>query len=374
MHVSSIMGVSMIKKDHLARLPKAAARIGSLSMLTSAFHSSALALASKRDPYEVLGVSKSASASEIKKAYYQKAKEYHPDTNKDPASKEKFVELQHAYEILSDDQKKAAYDQFGHSDGQDGFPGGGPGAGFNGGFSGFGPGQGADIFEQLFKGFAGGGGFPGAGGRAGFGGFGSSVGQDVSLKMRIGFMEAAKGAEKPLTYRSVQKCDDCSGSGLKKGAKKSTCGVCGGSGQQVFMRGGFHMSATCGSCGGSGQHIPPNSQCRKCDGIGRVQELKTVTVTIPAGVDNGMKVRLARKGDVPLEGDGPAGDLYVLLEVDPHPVFKRDGSDILVNATVPLQMAILGGTIRVPTIDGDVELKIPPGTQPEERKRLPKRG
>ncbi|KAJ3029583.1 UNVERIFIED_CONTAM: hypothetical protein HDU68_011706, partial [Siphonaria sp. JEL0065] len=291
----------------------------------SAFHTSAsLFSAKKLDPYELLGVSKTASASEIKKAYYAKAKEYHPDTNKDPIAKDKFQDLQGAYDILSDEKKKAAYDTYGHADpsaqgfgggaGAGGFPGGFPG-GF-GGFGGFGGGGSGHPFEDLFRGFAGGGG-------AGPSGFGaeSQYGRDVNVSTRISFMEAVKGTEKSISYQSVVNCDECSGSGVKKGHKKSSCGTCGGTGQQTFIRGGFHMSTTCSTCGGSGVHIPRNAMCKPCDGQGRVMTVKSATVNIPAGVDHGMKVRVARKGDSPMGGDGVAGDLYVHLEVTPHPKF-----------------------------------------------------
>ncbi|KAJ3113905.1 hypothetical protein HDU96_002782 [Phlyctochytrium bullatum] len=337
------------------------------------FHSTAPSRL-KKDPYQVLGVSKSASASEIKKAYYQKAKEFHPDTNKEKGAKEKFVEIQEAYELLSDEKKKANYDKFGFNDPFN-QPGGGPGpggfgaGGFGGGFSH----PGADIFNDLFKQFSRGGGFPGAGG--GFGGFQSySVGDDVGVRVNIPFMQAATGTEKEVKYRRIVKCDECTGSGLKKGAKASTCGTCGGSGQQIFIRGGFQMATSCPTCQGSGKYVPPGSDCRKCDGTGRMRETRTEKINIPAGVDSEMKIRIAKKGSFPIDSDGEPGDLLVGIEVDPHPVFKRDGPNVLVTAELPLQTAILGGTIRIPTIDGDVDLKITPGTQPDERKRLPRRG
>ncbi|KAJ3211146.1 hypothetical protein HDU67_004759 [Dinochytrium kinnereticum] len=329
---------------------------------------------SKKDPYQVLGVSKSASASEIKKAYYQKAKEFHPDSNKEKGAKERFVEIQEAYEILSDDQKKAAYDQFGHSDfngaGGPGGPGGFPGAGgFGGGFGG----AGSDMFDQLFRQF-GRAGYGQGGGFSGFHGGAYGVGDDVNVRLSIGFMNAANGMDKEVKYRRIVKCDECSGSGLKKGFKKSTCGTCGGTGQQVFIRGGFQMATTCGTCGGSGTYVPPSSECRKCDGTGRMRETRTEKINVPPGVDTGMKVRMAKKGSYPIEGDGEPGDLLATIEVEPHSIFKRDGPNVLVTTDLPLHIAILGGTIRIPTIDGDVDLKVPPGTQMDERKRLPRRG
>ncbi|KAJ3106054.1 hypothetical protein HDU97_007057 [Phlyctochytrium planicorne] len=328
----------------------------------------------KKDPYDVLGVSKTASSSDIKKAYYQKAKEFHPDSNKEKGAKERFVEIQEAYEILSDDQKKAAYDQFGHDQGGAGGPGGYPG-GYPGGFGGGFGGNGADIFDQLFKNFGrGAGGFGGQG--RGFNGayYSGGVGDDVEVKLNIPFMSAATGVEKEVKYRRIIKCDECTGTGLKKGVKKNTCGTCGGTGQQVFIRGGFQMATTCGTCGGSGAYVPPGSECRKCDGSGRMREVRTEKVNVPPGVDTGMRVRVQKKGSYPVDMDGEPGDLLATVEVEPHAVFKRDGPNVLVNAEVPLQTAILGGTIKIPTIDGDVELKVPAGTQPDERKRLPKRG
>ncbi|KAI9340682.1 hypothetical protein DFJ73DRAFT_954200 [Zopfochytrium polystomum] len=334
------------------------------------FHATTIAQ-SKRDPYEVIGVSKNASASEIKKAYYQKAKELHPDSNKDPAAKDKFVELQSAYEILSDDKKRAEFDQFGHAEGNAGFGEGFPG-GFQGGFGGGGPMGGADFFEHIF-----GGGFGrGAGTRGGFGGnpFASQLPADVEIEVGISFMDAAKGTEKTVSYQAIASCGDCTGSGLKKGAKKSKCSVCGGTGQQIFIRGGFQLSTTCQTCSGTGSYVPPGSKCGTCDGIGAVQKMNTVKVSIPAGVDTGNRVRVAGKGNAPIGGPGRPGDLHILIDVQPHPRFSRKGADVLVTVEVPLHVALLGGTVRVPTIDGDVDLKIPAGTQPEEVKRLARRG
>ncbi|KAJ3232872.1 hypothetical protein HDU81_002617 [Chytriomyces hyalinus] len=372
------------------------------------FHASVRHLANRpnKDPYKLLGVDKTASPNEIKKAYYAKAKELHPDTNKDPDAKDKFHELQQAYDILSDEKKKASFDQYGQAEpntgfgggnagpsgysgggfpggsgGSGGFSGGFPGAssgGFpGGGFEGFGgfgafggfdrgPQSGGTIFDEIFRNFG------GTGGR----GFNNSseAGRDVNVSLRIGFMEAVKGVDKSVNYQSVANCDTCGGSGMKKGAKQTRCATCGGSGSQTYVRGGFQMSTTCTTCGGSGMHIPRDAQCPPCQGQGKAVKVNSATVVIPAGVDNGTKVRVPGKGDAALTGNGPAGDLYVHLEVQPHPIFYREGRDIFVTASVPLHMALLGGTVRVPTVDGDVELTIPPGTQPDEKKRLPNRG
>ncbi|KAJ3123748.1 hypothetical protein HK100_011500 [Physocladia obscura] len=332
---------------------------------------------SKKDPYDLLGVSKSASASEIKKAYYQQAKQWHPDTNKEPTAKDKFQEIQQAYDILSDENKKAAYDAHGHVDpsegfaggpsaGAGGFPGGFEGGfphGFSGGFGGFG-GGGSNPFEELFRNFG--------GGQAGE--TMSQSGRNVNISTRISFMEAVKGTEKTVSYQSVEHCDACSGSGVKKGAKKSNCGTCGGTGQQTFIRGGFHMSTSCSTCGGSGVYVARKDICKPCDGQGRVVAVKQATINIPAGVDNGTQLLVAQKGDAAGRPNGRPGDLLVHVQVMPDKNFHREGSEIFISTTIPLHTAILGGSVIIPTVDGNVELKIPPGTQPDERKRLPKRG
>ncbi|KAI9014863.1 hypothetical protein BC832DRAFT_546661 [Gaertneriomyces semiglobifer] len=350
------------------------------------FHASRPVAAAKRDAYEVLGVNKSASGGEIKKAYYKLAREFHPDTSKDPKAKDKFIEIQEAYDILSDDQKRANYDQFGHAafgggaegpTGAGGFGGGfggfhgfGDAGGFGAGGAGFG-GNAQDIFEQLFGGL-GGMGRGGMGGGMG-GGF-DSVGRSIRTTMNITFMDAAKGTKKNITFPCVIKCKTCTGSGIKKGHKPARCNVCGGSGQMSFVRGGFHMASTCQACGGAGVRIPADARCGTCDGMGRVNEKRTVEVNIPAGVSDGMELRLPQQGNAPLESNGVAGDLFVRLNVQGDPVFKRDGSDVLVTVKVPLEVALLGGDVRVPTIDGDVELKVPAGTQPMDKKRLRRRG
>ncbi|KAJ3153089.1 hypothetical protein HDU86_005387 [Geranomyces michiganensis] len=347
------------------------------------FHSTSAAAAPKRDAYEVLGVDKGASASEMKKAYYKLARDYHPDTSKDPNAKEKFIEIQEAYDILSDDSKRANYDQFGHSAfNNDGGPTGA--GGFGGGYNPFSGGAGGNPFAGGFGGGFAAGGNPfggasrsffedlfGAGGRAG--GF-ETVGRSLKVQMTIPFMEAAKGTTKTIQVKTVQKCKPCSGSGLKPGKKASRCDVCGGNGQITYVQGGFQMAAACTACGGAGTRIAPDAQCRSCDGMGRVQANRTVEVKVPPGVYDGIELRLPRQGDVPLEGDGVEGDLMVKIKVSPHPVFKRDGADVLVEANVSLDVALLGGTLRVPTIDGDVELAVPAGTQPMDRKRLRHRG
>ncbi|CEG69153.1 hypothetical protein RMATCC62417_05278 [Rhizopus microsporus] len=330
------------------------------------FHATAPSSA-KRDPYEVLGVKKNATSSEIKKAYYALAKKYHPDTNKDKDAREKFVQIQEAYEILSDDEKRKQYDQFGHGfDG--GGMGGGPGAGFHGsGFpGGFDP---NDIFSQFF-----GGGFGGA--AAGGDPFGRpSAGDDIQIPLTLSFMEAVKGATKYVQVNRVTDCQSCRGSGVRPGKSKETCKVCHGVGvQTIMMGGGFGMQTTCQACGGEGSSIPPGCGCPACNSMGKVRERKTVQVTIPPGVDQNSRIRVSGEGDAPLKGKGPSGDLFVTLNIQPSKIFRRQDSDVFVDAKIPFYKAMLGGRVRIPTIDGDVELKIPSGSQPGDNIALRGRG
>ena len=344
------------------------------------------------DPYATLGVSNSASAGEIKKAYYGLAKKYHPDTNKDPSAKDKFAAAQSAYEILSDESKKKAYDSYGSAafDQNGGFnPGagaGGPGGNpFGGGFGGFGGFGGAGGFqggfaqdnniEDLFSAF-GGGGRRGGGRRNPFEEQ-IMVGDNIEVQTTISFMDAAKGVSKDIYITPMVECKSCTGSGLKTGAKKTECKSCGGTGQRVTSMGGFHMSATCNSCGGSGMAVPRGSSCGSCGGDGAVKERKTITVDIPGGVEDGMRLRVNGEGDAPLTGQamgsnlkGQKGDLYVLIRIASDPKFKRAGSDILHTATIPLTTAVLGGEIRVPTLDGEIMVKVPTGSGTGDRVTL----
>ncbi|ORX59442.1 hypothetical protein DM01DRAFT_1332919 [Hesseltinella vesiculosa] len=327
------------------------------------FHSSD-ATRMKRDPYEVLGVSKSASSGDIKKAYYALAKQYHPDTNKDKDAREKFVQIQEAYEILSDDQKRQQYDQFGH-----GFDGaGGPGgAGHPGGF------DVNDIFSQFFGGGFQGGGFPG-GGRGGADPFQNVQGDDIQAPLTLTFMEAVKGTTKNVDVMRVTNCHTCRGSGLKAGKAKETCGTCRGSGVQTIAMGGFHMQTTCQACGGAGTSIPYGAGCSPCGGLGKMRERTSVQVNVPAGVDSQSRIRVAGEGDAPVKGSGPKGDLYVSLNILPSKVFRRRNYDILLDAKIPFHKAILGGKIRIPTVDGDVELRVPSGSQPGDNIAMRGRG
>ncbi|KAJ2801512.1 mdj1 protein precursor [Coemansia guatemalensis] len=338
-------------------------RAGSDRSARRGFHTTNVDRASQ-DFYDVLGVKKDASQSEIKKAYYQLAKKYHPDANKAADAKDKFVKIQEAYDTLSDENKRRSYDQFGTADPTGGGMGGGEG------FSGFGNME--DILSQMF-----GGGFSGMGGSARGGGGGGgfvSVGEDVEASVTISFMEAVKGTKTSVTITPVVKCQPCSGQGTKKGARRDKCKTCRGTGRAMFQMGGFHVQQPCPECGGEGSTINPKDRCSSCGGNGRVRERKTIPVDIPAGCDNGMRVKLQGLGDAPIEGAGPSGDLYIRVRVTPSKLFRRKGADLYYDLNLPFTTAILGGTVRVPTVDGDVEVKIRSGTQPGDELRLRSKG
>ncbi|KAL2061744.1 hypothetical protein VTL71DRAFT_7122 [Oculimacula yallundae] len=346
-----------------------------------AFHPTS-SLKATKNPYTVLGVDKNASAGDIKKAYYGLAKKYHPDTNKDPTAKDRFAEAQSAYELLTDAQKKAAWDQFGAAAFDQGGNPGGPGAGgdpfgggFGGGAGGFpggfggGFGGGADFnFEDLFRGFTGG--KRGRGARQNPFQEEILVGENIETQVNISFVEAAKGVTKALNLTPLTTCKTCSGSGLKAGAKRSECKSCGGTGTRVhFVQGGFQMASTCGTCGGQGVTIPRGSECKPCSGNGVVKERKTVNVDIPGGIEDGMRLRLDREGDAAATGNAAnpnqrsmRGDLYVLVRVATDPKYRRSGSDILYTASIPLTTGLLGGEVKIPTLDGDVSVKVATGT------------
>ncbi|KAL9942531.1 hypothetical protein ACHAQF_008995 [Verticillium nonalfalfae] len=357
-----------------------------------AFHATPTNLATK-DPYKALGVGKSASASEIKKAYYGLAKKYHPDTNKDASAKETFGEIQSAYEILSDPAKKQQYDQFGAA-GFDPSGGGGPG-GFGGGdpfgggnpFHGFGGQAGGGFgggfnFDDIFSAFTGGQGGPFGGGR-GRGGRNPFreevlVGDNIEVHASISFMEAAKGVAKTLHITPLSTCGTCSGSGLKAGTKRTECKTCHGTGTRVHtMNGGFQMASTCGSCGGTGSTVPRGGECKPCSGNGVVRERKTITVDIPAGIEDGMRLRVDGSGDAPVTGKAAdpnvraqKGDLYVFVRVASDPKFRRAGSDILYTANLPITTAMLGGEVTIPTLTGQVNVKVATGTSTGDRLTL----
>ncbi|KAJ2550363.1 mdj1 protein precursor, partial [Coemansia sp. RSA 1933] len=317
------------------------------------------------DYYDILGVKRDASQSEIKKAYYQLAKKYHPDANKAADAKERFIKVQEAYDTLSDESKRQSYDQFGTADPTGGM--GGDGAGF----SGFGNME--DILSQMF-----GGGFAGMGGR-GRGGQGrnrgfTSAGEDIEASVTVSFMDAVKGSRTTITITPIVKCEPCGGNGAKKGARRQKCKTCNGSGQATFTMGGFHVQQPCPACEGDGSTISRKDMCSSCDGKGRVRERKTVPIDIPPGCDNGTRIRLQGMGDVPIEGNGPAGDLYIRVRVTPSKTFFRKGTDVYYSVEMPFTTAILGGSVRVPTVDGDVEVKIRPGTQSGDELRLRGKG
>ena len=360
---------------------------------TRQFHASPVSFATK-DPYKSLGVNSGASSSDIKKAYYGLAKKYHPDTNKDPKAKEKFNDAQSAYEILSDPKKKEQWDQFGaaafdQGGGFGGGGGGGPGPGaspFGQGFGGFGGGAqggfGADFnFEDLFSAFGGGGARRGRRGGAPFQEE-VLVGENIEVQTNISFMDAAKGVQKDIVITPLVQCKTCTGSGMKKGTSRSKCGTCDGTGTRVhFMQGGFQMASTCTSCGGTGQTVPRGSECGTCKGNGAVRERKTVTVDIPGGVEDGMRLRVMAEGDHPPTGQATnpnarteKGDLYVFIRVAPDSKFSRNGSDVLYTASIPLTTAVLGGEIKVPTLEGDVKVKVQTGTGTGDKITLPGMG
>lgn len=340
------------------------------------FHTSSTRNATK-NPYTVLGVDKNASSSDIKKAYYSLAKKYHPDTNKDPGARDRFAESQTAYEMLSDPKKKEAWDQYGAAafDQGAGFdPSGAAGGGegpYGGGFAGFSSGGfGAEFnFEDLFGAFTG-------GGRRGRGSRQSPfqeevlVGQNIEVQTNISFMDAAKGTSKDIFITPLVQCKTCSGAGLKKGQARSSCKKCGGTGTRVhFMQAGFQMAGTCETCGGQGLVIPKGGECGSCSGNGVVRERKKVNIDIPAGVEDGMRLRVSGEGDAPPTGtaanssaQSTRGDLYVFIRVAVHKKFSRSGADVLYTASIPLTTAVLGGEIKVPTLEGEVKLRVATGT------------
>ena len=325
-------------------------------------------MASKRDYYEVLGVQRGASAEDIKKAFRNLAKKYHPDAN--PNNKEaedNFKEINEAYEVLSDSQKKAAYDQFGHA----GVGAGGPG-GFGGG--GFRPqdfGNAADfedIFGDVFSNFFGGGGGGMRGGRARNQ---AQEGDDLRYDLNLTFEEAAFGTAKDIKVRKLATCESCHGSGAKPGSGRVVCPTCKGTGQIRSTQGFFTIARTCTRCGGQGEM--PGSPCPACKGHGRVERERTISVKVPAGVDEGSRLRLRGEGEAGLNG-GPAGDLYVFLHVEAHDFFKRDGSDLHCEIPISFPQAGLGFELEVPTLEGTVKMKIPAGTQSGKVFRLREKG
>ncbi|HAA37634.1 MAG TPA: molecular chaperone DnaJ [Firmicutes bacterium] len=320
----------------------------------------------KRDYYEVLGVSRDASTEEIKKAYRKLARKYHPDVNRDDKDAEKkFKEVKEAYDVLSDPQRRAQYDQFGHAAETGGFGTGGVGGVGQGDFSGFGG------FEDIFDSF--------------FGGFGGATqtrrsagpqrGNDLRYDLEITLEQAALGLETTINVPRAESCDSCGGSGAKPGTKPETCSHCHGTGQQQVARntafGRFVSVQTCQACGGTGTVI--KERCPDCHGSGRVQRERKIEIKIPPGVETGSRLRVANEGEAGLRG-GPPGDLYIVVHVRPHKLFVRQGNDIIIEVPISFTQATLGTELEVPTLTGKARVKIPAGTQTGTTFRLRGKG
>jgi len=327
-------------------------------MLSAASLFSGEFMSTKRDYYEVLGVSRTASSDEIRRAYRKMARQYHPDVNKDDGAEEQFKEVNEAYEILNDENRRAAYDRFGHA-GVGGFNGGaGAGDPFGFGGSPF-----TDIFETFF-----GGGATSRGTRA------PTRGADLEATVELTFEEAVFGAEKDVEINRLELCDDCHGTRMKGGAEPPVCTVCSGTGEvrrvQNTILGQFVTATTCANCGGDGRVV--SDPCPTCRGRGRVSKRRTISVSTPAGVDSDSTLRLTGQGEQ--APGGPAGNLYVRIRVKPHEFFVRHGKQIHLEMPINIVQAALGADVEVPTVDGEVELKIPHGTQSGQQFRLRERG
>lgn len=322
----------------------------------------------KRDYYEVLGAARGASAEELKKAYRAKAKELHPDRNADdPNAEAAFKEVNEAYEVLKDAEKKAAYDRYGHAAFEGGMGGGGQrGGGFNGNAdfaSAF-----SDVFEDLFGDFMGG---RGPGGQGG-GRSRAQRGSDLRYNLRVSLDEAFHGVQKTINVPTTVACDSCHGTGAEGGAEPVTCPTCSGMGKVRAQQGFFTVERTCPTCNGMGQMV--KNPCKVCHGAGRVEKDRALSVNIPAGVETGTRIRLAGEGEAGLRG-GPTGDLYIFIEVKDHPIFQRDGVHLFFRVPVPMATAALGGEVEVPTIDGGrSRVKVPAGSQTGKQMRLRGKG
>lgn len=309
----------------------------------------------KRDFYEVLGVDKGTDKKDIKKAYRRVAMKYHPDRNSDdPKADDKFKEATDAYDVLMDEEKREAYDRFGHA-GVDASMGGGGGGG---GFS--------DVFGDVFGDIFGGGGGGGGRGRGG-----PQRGSDLRYTLDITLEDAVKGATVEIRVPALAACDTCDGSGAKKGSSPVTCNTCGGAGQVRMQQGFFQVQQTCPSCRGKGKSI--SDPCRSCHGQGRVERTKTLSVKVPPGVDTGDRIRLSGEGEAGPDG-GPTGDLFVQMSVQSHGIFERDGKNLYCEVPITFADAALGGELEVPTLDGRVKLKIPSETQTGKLFRLRGKG
>jgi molecular chaperone DnaJ len=316
---------------------------------------------SKRDYYELLGLSKGASADEIKKAYRAKAKELHPDRNADnPNAEAQFKEVNEAYDVLKDADKKAAYDRFGHAAFEGGMGGGGRPSGqgdFTSAFS--------DVFDDLFGDFMGGGRRSGGRNRA-------TRGSDLRYNLRVSLEEAYTGLQKSIKVPTSVQCGSCNGTGAESGSEPTTCPTCSGMGKVRATQGFFTVERTCPTCSGLGQMI--KNPCRSCSGAGRVEKDRSLSVNVPAGVETGTRIRLSGEGEAGMRG-GPAGDLYIFIEVEEHKIFNRDGLNLFCRVPVSMSSAALGGDIEVPTIDGGrSRVKIPQGSQSGRQMRLRGKG
>jgi molecular chaperone DnaJ len=314
----------------------------------------------KRDFYEVLGVARGASAEDLKKAYRTKAKELHPDRNSsNPNAEAQFKEVNEAYDVLKDADKKAAYDRFGHAAFEGGRPGGG--AGGQGDFaSAF-----SDVFEDLFGDFMG-------GGRGGAPRSRAQRGSDLRYNLRVSLEEAYLGVQKTISVPASVTCDVCRGTGAEGGVEPVTCPTCSGMGKVRAQQGFFTVERTCPTCGGAGQIV--KNPCKACGGAGRTEKERSLSVNIPAGVETGTRIRLAGEGEAGLRG-GPTGDLYIFIEVKDHPIFQRDGVHLFCRVPVSIGTATLGGEVEVPTIDGGKSrVKVPAGSQTGKQMRLRAKG
>jgi len=314
----------------------------------------------KRDYYEVLGVAKGADAAAIKRAYRQKAKELHPDRNSDnPDAEAQFKEANEAYEVLKDDNKKAAYDRYGHAAFENGMGGGGPRGGqgdFGSAFS--------DVFDDLFGDFM--------GGRGGGRRSAAQRGNDLRYNLRINLEDAFAGMQKTITVPTAVGCGACNGTGAEGGSEPQTCPTCSGMGKVRAQQGFFTVERTCPTCSGMGQTI--KDPCNTCHGQGRVEKEKSLSVNIPAGVETGTRIRLAGEGEAGMRG-GPTGDLYIFIEVKDHPLFERESTNLYCRVPVSIATAALGGEIEVPTIDGGrSRVKVPEGSQSGRQMRLRGKG
>lgn len=320
-------------------------------------------MTSKRDYYEILGVERTAAGEEIKRSYRRLAVKYHPDKNPDdPQAEEKFKELGEAYDVLMDEQKRAAYDRYGHA----AFAQGGGGRGFHDPF---------DIFREVFGGGGGGGGVGGIF-ETFFGGGGQSResnqrGSDLRYDMQITLEEAAFGVEKEVELRKLETCDKCTGSGAAPGSRAVTCPTCHGRGQVISARGFFQVSQTCPRCRGLGEII--EKPCRVCGGEGRVEKTSRIKIKIPAGIAHGSRLRSAGNGEAGVRGGGQ-GDLYIVIHIQEHPVFEREESNLFCEVPIPFSIAALGGEVPVPTLEGKANVKVPPGTQSGQTFKLRGKG